>query len=193
MPVKKRFDYEVIPHTSRESKALSRPESVSSVAVSNSVILVDTESGLRRVSFSVVPKEKTLQGTSGNAEIIGRPLAMEAGHRLLKRIFRGRSSPPSSLEIGIVQPAANESAEPELAVKEQAKITLGDEDYAFMGDGQRMTVDGEHLKAVEFAKEYPDIFPLVNQGPGQEISDNAAVRAGEFLEIPRESNLEEAA
>lgn len=158
----KRVEYEVVPRSGGTPKEQSRPEAVSSVALSNSVILVNTELGMRRVSFSVIPREKTLQGESENAEIIGKPLAMEAGHRLLKRIFRGRSAIPARLDIGIVQPGRGESAEPELAIKECAKAALGDDDYAYMGDGQRMAVDGEYLKAVDFAQENPGAFPAVN-------------------------------
>jgi hypothetical protein len=159
----KRIEYEEVPRSALDQEARNAPESVSSVAVSSSVILVNTHLGMRRVSYSVIPKEKILQGASENAEIIGRPLAMEAGHRLLKRIFRGRSATPDHLDIGIVQPAADESAKPELAVKERSKAPLGvNEDYAYMGDGQRMAVDGEYLEAVDFAKEHPGAFPAAN-------------------------------
>lgn len=143
-----------------EGSQLPPPAGVSRIALSSSKVIVDTPSGRRKVDFSVVPTERSLYGTEEDARLDDMYLQIEVVQNFLRRIFRRSSPAPSDLDIGMVHPDLGEAASPRLVVKQQDRIPLGDANYAFMGDGQRMTVDGERPLVDEFVGRHADKFPL---------------------------------
>ena len=151
-------DIEVVTESAREQ--LPPPSSVSKAALSSAKVIVATESGPRKVDFSVVPSERSLHGTEDRARLDGAHLQIEVVQNFLRRIFRGGRY-ARWFEYSMVHPDESEAARPQLVVREQKRIALGNSDYAYMGDGQRMTVDGERPLVDEFVERHPDSFPAV--------------------------------
>jgi hypothetical protein len=158
-----RYEIEEVPRPS-DKAARPVPASVSRIALHRSSVWVDTGGSKSQIRFSVVPNDQALENIDGVEEREEKLLCMEMGHYLLKRIFRGKPIKEKTVgeaEVAIVNPVPGELAQPELVVKEQPRVLLGTEgDYAFMGDGQSMGIEGEPDAVIEFVNQNPDRFPL---------------------------------
>ncbi|HEX5796994.1 MAG TPA: hypothetical protein VFX86_01240 [Candidatus Saccharimonadales bacterium] len=152
------ISYEVVPSKQLESDRRYaggiRPRQVSRVAESRTVTHIDTKKGRRRVPYTPIPKDYVIYGRKNNVRILSE--APTPGVLAwMKNIIGIRER-----QIGLLRPDSDDSegAAPELVVSEQDRIPLGRGDYAFMGDGSVMSVDGERPLVEEYVQSQPKKF-----------------------------------